>query len=119
MATRLTDYEIGEKLCETASSLVYRAADRHRRAPVVVKMLRDAFPAAERQARLVREYEILSRLALPTVIRAVDLVLDLHRPALVLEDFGGCAFSPAFVRRLNSADDCQDIPFLVHGEPMA
>ncbi len=92
-----TGFEFREKLHEGKSTLVYRAIRRSDGAPVVLKMLKDAYASSEFLARFKREFEITASLksSAPTeqgidgviTVLAFDTVENL--PAIVLEDFGG------------------------------
>ena len=92
-----TGFEFREKLHEGRSTLVYRAIRRSDGAPVVLKMLKDAYASSEFLARFKREFEITARLKGPApteqgidgVITALGFDTVENLPAIVLEDFGG------------------------------
>ena len=92
-----TGFEFGEKLHEGRSTLVYRAVRKSDRAPVVLKMLKDAYGPSEFLARFKREFEITASLksSAPTergidgVITALAFDTVENLPTIVLEDFGG------------------------------
>jgi PAS domain S-box-containing protein len=85
----ISGYQINEEIYVGTNSLVYRGwrqADNH---PVILKVLKQAYPPAEKIAWLKREYEITRNLNLPGVVKAYSLETDQHRWVMVLEDFGG------------------------------
>src|SRR5215211_5071085 len=57
-----TGFEFREKLHEGTTTLVYRAIRRSDGAPVVLKMLKDAYASSEFLARFKREFEITASL---------------------------------------------------------
>jgi PAS domain S-box-containing protein len=92
-----TGFEFREKLHEGRSTLVYRAIRRSDGAPVVLKMLKDAYASSEFLARFKREFEITASLkgsvpaeqGIDGVIAALGFDTVENLPAIVLEDFGG------------------------------
>jgi PAS domain S-box-containing protein len=92
-----TGFEFREKLHEGRSTLVYRAIRRSDGAPVVLKMLKDAYATSEFLARFKREFEITASLRGPApteqgidgVIAALGFDTVENLPSIILEDFGG------------------------------
>lgn len=84
----VTGYELGERLHDSARSMVYRARRLSDDLPVVVKMLKAERLLREDLGQLKREYEILRRFDVGGVIRASALERSGVGLALVLEDFG-------------------------------
>ncbi|MDY6783250.1 MAG: AAA family ATPase [Cyanobacteriota bacterium] len=85
----LSGYEVGKKLHESNNSLVYRG---HRQAdgqPVILKMLKQAYPSPEKIAWFKREYETTQSIDLPGVIDVYSLDNLENRWFIILEDFGG------------------------------
>ena len=85
----ISHYQIDTVIYESENSLVYRAhrmADNH---PVVLKMLKQAYPPPEKIAWFRREYERTKGLNLPGVVEVYNLETDQNRWVMVLEDFGG------------------------------
>jgi histidine kinase len=82
-------YEVMAKLYESSRSLLYRGQRNSDQMPVVLKMLRQEYPSPDAIARFQMEYNILSNLDLPGVIKAYSLVTDQQNYVIVLEDFGG------------------------------
>jgi len=85
----LSGYQVTEKLHESNNSLVYRG---HRRAddqPVILKMLKQAYPSPETIAWFKREYETTQNINLAGVIDVYSLENLETNWVMVLEDFGG------------------------------
>ncbi|MCB0166358.1 MAG: AAA family ATPase [Anaerolineae bacterium] len=83
------DYRITEKLYESGNSLVYRARREVDDRPVVLKMLKEAYPSPRRIAWFKREYEVTRSLDVAGVIDVYGLESDQNRWVIILEDFGG------------------------------
>ncbi len=82
-------YQAREVLYESDNSLVYRAYREEDNQPVILKMLKQAYPTPKRIAEFRREYEITKNLSLKGVVAVYSLENDQHRWVMVLEDFGG------------------------------
>ncbi|KYC43850.1 PAS domain S-box protein [Scytonema hofmannii PCC 7110] len=82
-----------KQLYESNNSLVYRGWRVSNQQPVILKMLKDAYPSPERLAWFKREYEITRSLNIPGVIKAIGIEAEEQRPIIVLEDFGGESLS--------------------------
>jgi serine/threonine protein kinase len=76
-------------LHESNNSIVYRGYDNKSERPVVLKMLKEAYPSPEILGWFKREYQVIRALNLPGVIKAYSLEKSEERPVMVLEDFGG------------------------------
>ncbi len=74
---------------DTPASQVLRAKRDADAAPVILKILKPAYPSAERLAWFKQEYERLRSLAAPGIVQAHDLLCEQHTWAIVLEDIGG------------------------------
>jgi predicted ATPase/signal transduction histidine kinase len=92
----LSGYTITETLHTGNTNILYRGVCHERRAPVILKTLREDYPTLGNIAQLKQEYQIMAALgATLTVeqnqrlVQVYGLELDQHRPVLVLEDFGG------------------------------
>ncbi|WP_017718864.1 AAA family ATPase, partial [Kamptonema formosum] len=81
--------QITQQLHESASSLVFRAMRPTDGQPLVLKMLKQAYPPPEIVAQFRREYEVTRSLNLAGVVDAYSWESDSNRPVMVLEDFGG------------------------------
>jgi predicted ATPase/serine phosphatase RsbU (regulator of sigma subunit)/tRNA A-37 threonylcarbamoyl transferase component Bud32 len=86
-------YTIKDQIYQGEHNAIYRAVREIDHSPVVLKLLRDDYPAPQEIVKLRREYEIMRDLDLPGIVRVADLVSYRNQPALVLEDFGGQALS--------------------------
>ncbi|MDF5725676.1 MAG: AAA family ATPase, partial [Rhizonema sp. PD37] len=82
-------YQARELLYESYNSLVYSASHKAHNQPVILKMLKQAYPSPKRIAEFNREYEITKNLTLTGVVNAYSLENEQHRWVIVLEDFGG------------------------------
>jgi PAS domain S-box-containing protein len=80
---------LSELIHESPRTLVFRCRRPDTGAPVVVKRLHPEARSAAAERRLRWEYELLARLDLPGVIKAVALEEDGDGPSLVVEDIGG------------------------------
>ncbi|NET64751.1 MAG: AAA family ATPase [Moorea sp. SIO1G6] len=85
----LSGYQVTEKLHESTNSLVYRGHRRADHQPVIVKMLKQAYPSPERIAWFKREYETTQTINLPGVIDVYSWEKLETNWVMVLEDFGG------------------------------
>jgi predicted ATPase/class 3 adenylate cyclase len=92
-------FAVGELLNGGAQYATYRAVRQTDRLPVVLKVPVEAFPSARVVARLRHEFELTGALALPGIIRGVDLFPHKNGLVLVLEDIGGVALSVSAGRR--------------------
>lgn len=86
---KISTYQLTAQLYESANSLVYRGWRVSDEQPVVLKILKDAYPASERIAWFKREYEATRNLKVAGVINAYALIHAQERLVMVLEDFGG------------------------------
>lgn len=86
-------FQISRKLHETDHSVIYRATRRMDDLPVVLKMLNSQYPTPRALARYRQEYEIVSSLDAPGVIKAYGLEKHQNTVVIVLEDFGGSSLN--------------------------
>jgi len=82
-------YQVTEKLHESSNSLVYHGHRREDDQPVILKMLKQAYPPPEKIAWFKREYETTRSINLPGVIDVYSLEKLENHWVIVLEDFGG------------------------------
>ncbi|OQY44644.1 MAG: hypothetical protein B6242_12235 [Anaerolineaceae bacterium 4572_78] len=85
----ISGYEIQQKIYESEYSIIYRGTRRVDNKAVILKTLKEDYPSLELVAWFKREYEILSQLDMPGVIKTYDLNHESLRWIIVLEDFGG------------------------------
>ncbi|WP_437532937.1 AAA family ATPase [Sorangium sp. So ce726] len=88
MITLSDRYTLNAKVRETQSSEVYRGYRVIDGASVLVKLLRSERPTALEVGRLRHEYEVLTCLDMPEVVKAIGLERHGHGLALVMEDAG-------------------------------
>jgi len=89
----IAGYKITHELHDGAASTVWRARRISDEAPVVLKLLKEAYPAPDHIAAFRREYEMLRSVDLPGVVRAHALERVDSRWMIVCEDFGGESLS--------------------------
>ncbi len=89
MMTTMLNYTILKPIYDSPNSLVYRALRNDDQQPVILKVLKADYPTPAELTRYHHEFEILSQLQLPGVIRAYELKSYQSTLLLVVEDFGG------------------------------
>ncbi|MBN1607017.1 MAG: AAA family ATPase [Polyangiaceae bacterium] len=85
----LPEYDLGERLHDSATSAAYRATRLRDECPVILKVLKPDFPEPDALVRYEQEYEILRGLQAPGIVRAWGVERYRQTAVLVLEDFGG------------------------------
>lgn len=83
------DYQIIEKIYESASSLIYRAILKLNNQPIILKILKEDYPSPSELTRYKQEYEITSSLNADNIIKAYKLQRYKNSLVMLLEDFGG------------------------------
>ncbi len=82
----LARYEVGERLGEGATAVVYRAQDRELRRSVAIKVLKEFVGASEvARQRFRREAQAAAGLAHPNIIQVHDVAEEQGRLYLVME----------------------------------
>jgi len=84
-----TDYQIIQKIYESANSLVYRAILKPYNQPIILKILKENYPTPSELTRYKQEYEITRSLNTDGVIKAYNLQRYENSLVMFLEDFGG------------------------------
>lgn len=74
---------------ESSKSLVYRGRIEQDNQPVILKLIKEEYPAPEELARYRLEYEIIQNLNLDSVVKAYSLQPFRNSLVMILEDFGG------------------------------
>ncbi len=98
--TTILNYQIHQKIYESARSLVYRGQmGNDNPMPVVLKVLKEEYPNPEEQARYRREYEMTHSLNLIGVVKAYSIEKYQNSLVIVLEDFGGESLKHWMLRR--------------------
>src|SRR5574339_414794 len=95
-----TGFEFKERLYDGRTTFVFRAARRSDEAPVVLKILKEAY-ASELLPRFKREFEIAASLngtasagqSIDGVVRVLEFKTVDHLPSIVMEDFGGTSLN--------------------------
>jgi len=96
---RITGYNIMAKINESANSLVFRAHRNQDNLPVIIKALKEDYPALSEISRYRHEYEILRSLEDESIIKAYDIQKYENGLAIVLEDFGGESLKKLMIAR--------------------
>lgn len=84
----LTGYQILTQIHESANSEVYRGIRESDNQPVILKVLKQDYPTAQKLARYKQEYEIIRNLNSDWAIKAYGLELYQRTLIIILEDFG-------------------------------
>lgn len=86
----LTDYDLGERLGEEGSGVVYRATQRSDNRPVAIKVLAGGNQANEiLLERFLREVEALSRLSHESVVNVISVHQETMPPFFVMDYIEG------------------------------
>lgn len=83
------NYQLVEKLYESANSLVYKAFLKTNSQPIIVKVLKENYPTFSELNRYKQEYEITRFLKSDNIIKAYELQRYDNSLVMILEDFGG------------------------------
>ena len=83
------DYEIIQKIYESANSIVYRAILKADNQPIILKILKENYPTPSELTRYKQEYEVTRSLNSDGIIKAYDLQRYENSLVMFLEDFGG------------------------------
>lgn len=84
----IAGFSVDHQIYESDYSQVYRALSSAGQ-PIILKVLREDCLLPVRVAEYRREYRITQLLPFSGVAGVQELRMNLHRPALVIEDFGG------------------------------
>jgi predicted ATPase/signal transduction histidine kinase/tRNA A-37 threonylcarbamoyl transferase component Bud32 len=87
----LVGYESEQLIYEGDDTVVYRAVSLLDNQPVILKVLKTAYPSVDAIARLKHEYNIANNRDLEGVVKLLRFETFEHRLALVFEDFDGCS----------------------------
>jgi predicted ATPase/GAF domain-containing protein len=85
----MKDYQMIEKIYESANSLVYRAIRKPSNQPIILKILKENYPTPSELTRYKQEYKITRSLNVDSIIKAYNLQRYENSLAMLLEDFGG------------------------------
>jgi predicted ATPase/tRNA A-37 threonylcarbamoyl transferase component Bud32 len=90
----LTGYTLKEEIYTGEKSIVYRGEKSGQ--PVVVKILQKEYPEASDIASFKQEYEILSKLNSPRLIKVINVEKYKNSIAIIFEDIGGESLTKLF-----------------------
>lgn len=102
----LPNFQLVQSLYESENSLVYRAIRSSDKQAVILKRLKADWPSATQLARYQHEYELLSQLTLPGIIRVYSLENWQDHLILVLEDIGGESLTHWLKQRVLTVTEC-------------
>ncbi|MEH2127675.1 AAA family ATPase [Nostoc sp.] len=85
----MKNYQIIQKIYESANSLVYRAILKSDNQPIILKILKENYPTPSELTRYKQEYELTRCLKTDRVIKAYNLQRYENSLVMFLEDFGG------------------------------
>lgn len=98
------NYRITDKLQETKYTEIYRAVNQNSSENVVLKILKSEFPSPEFISKLKTEFQILSRINSPFIIKAFSLENYNKHFGIILEDIGGKSLKDYFSSKLSLTD---------------
>ncbi|WP_414579087.1 AAA family ATPase [Anabaena sp. CCY 9402-a] len=109
-------YRIGELIYTSTRTLVYRGWRESDQTPIVIKLLKSAYPSPIELAQFKNQYAITNILNVPGVVRIYSLENFQNRLALILEDFGGISLKEytALRRKVFHQTDNQENSLSVH-----
>jgi len=96
---KIDGYEILTQIYESSNSTVYRGFREQDNQPVILKVLKEDYPAPSELTRYKQEYEITRNLNLEGVIKAYEFKPYQRTLAIVLEDFGGTSLKELMNQR--------------------
>ncbi|HAG82258.1 MAG TPA: hypothetical protein DCL61_14090, partial [Cyanobacteria bacterium UBA12227] len=105
----VANYQIIEQIHESQHSLVYRATLQPNNEPIIVKILKEKYPAPAELTRYKQEYELTRSLNVDSVIQAIDLQRYENSLAMLLEDFGGQSLNQLLKKQKLSLKECLKI----------
>lgn len=83
------NYQLIEKIYESANSLVYRGILHPANQPIILKILKENYPTPSELTRYKQEYEITRSFHVDNIIKAYDLKRYKNSLVILLEEFGG------------------------------
>src|SRR5690349_13392565 len=85
----LANYQIGDRICTTTGSCLYRARGLKDGMPAILKRLDPRDTSAAKTACFRREYLLLQSLNVPEIVKPIALIDEGGCLAMVVEDFAG------------------------------
>lgn len=98
------NYRLTEKLQETKYTEIYRGVNKTTNTSFVLKILKSEFPTPEFISKLKAEYQILSQINSPFVIKAFSLEQYDKHFGIILEDIAGKSLKDFLNSSLSLAD---------------
>ncbi|MEM7713130.1 MAG: serine/threonine-protein kinase PknK, partial [Cyanobacteria bacterium P01_A01_bin.68] len=92
----ISGYQISEELYNGSRTLVYRGYRKSDSLPVVIKLLKNAYPSFSELVQFRNQYAIAKNLNYPGIIQTYGLETYNNGYALVMEDFGGISLKDYF-----------------------
>lgn len=92
----IAGYEYLEKIHDSLITLVYRARRIRDRQPVIIKILKKAYPSSQDIYVFKHQYELMKDLDSEGIIKAYSIERSNNYIAIVLEDFGGNSLKKFF-----------------------
>ena len=90
---KIEGYQTLTQIYESSNSIVYRGLRKGDNQPVILKMLKEDYPAASELTRYKQEYEITRKLNLDGAIKAYELKPYKQTLVMVLEDLGAVSLT--------------------------
>jgi serine/threonine protein kinase len=85
----ISGFSVNSKIHESYNSLVYRGIRQQDNRPVVLKILKSAYPTPELLSRYKQEFDITHKLELSGVIKSYSLEKYQNTLAIAFKYFGG------------------------------
>ncbi|MBD2440270.1 ATP-binding sensor histidine kinase [Nostoc sp. FACHB-110] len=98
---KIPGYSISEQLYDGSRTLVYRAVREIDSTPVVIKLLKNAYPSFSELLLFRNQYTIGKNLTSPLIIQTHSLEALHNGYMLVMEDFGGISLKDYFAKNQN------------------
>ncbi|HEY9059984.1 MAG TPA: diguanylate cyclase [Pseudobacteroides sp.] len=117
----LSGYEIGEQIFKSPDTTIFRGRSISDNSEVIIKVLNNEYPTAERLESFRREYEITKRLSGNKIIKMYSLDIYNNSLAMIMEDFGGKSLADllkannfTLAEKLSVAIDIADALMQIH-----
>ena len=85
----LRNYQITDKIYESANSIVYKAIEKKNKRSVILKILKQDYPTLGEVNRYKQEYKITRSFAGENIVKAYNFQRYDNSFVIALEDFGG------------------------------
>ncbi|MBO3461087.1 trifunctional serine/threonine-protein kinase/ATP-binding protein/sensor histidine kinase [Aetokthonos hydrillicola Thurmond2011] len=92
----IAGYHLGRQIYDGFRTVVYRCIRQTDSLPVVIKLLKNAYPSFNELVQFRNQYTITKNLDYPGIIKAYSLEAYQNGYALVMEDFGGISLKDYF-----------------------